>query len=83
MSYNLFLNRDYLTFSCAHFVIGEKFFEPLHGHNYKILINVYGTQGKDNMVINFHDIKKILNKLLTENVHITPARDIVKDLNGR
>ncbi|OLS32616.1 MAG: hypothetical protein HeimAB125_07190 [Candidatus Heimdallarchaeota archaeon AB_125] len=60
MSYNLFLNRDYLTFSCAHFVIGENFYEPLHGHNYKILINVYGTQGKDNMVINFHDIKKIL-----------------------
>ena len=60
MSYNLFLNRDYLTFSCAHFVIGENFYEPLHGHNYKILINVYGTQGKDNMVINFHDIKKIM-----------------------
>ncbi|MCE7748608.1 MAG: 6-carboxytetrahydropterin synthase QueD [Candidatus Heimdallarchaeota archaeon] len=60
MTYNLFLNRDYLTFSCAHFVIGENFYEPLHGHNYKILINVYGTQGKDNMVIDFHDIKKIL-----------------------
>lgn len=60
MTYNLFLSRDYLTFSCAHFVIGENFYEPLHGHNYKILINVYGTQGKDNMVIDFHDIKKIL-----------------------
>ena len=64
MTYNLFLSRDYLTFSCAHFVIGENFYEPLHGHNYKILINVYGTQGKDNMVIDFHDIKKILKPFI-------------------
>ena len=64
MSYNLFLNRDYLTFSCSHFVVGEAFHEPLHGHNYKILVNVYGTQGKNNMVINFHTIKKILKPLV-------------------
>ena len=64
MTYNLFLSRDYLTFSCAHFVIGENFYEPLHGHNYKILINVNGTQGKDNMVIDFHDIKKILKPFI-------------------
>lgn len=60
MSYDLFLSRDYLIFSCAHFVIGEKFFEPLHGHNYKILINIYGNQGKDNMIIDFRLIKSIL-----------------------
>ncbi len=77
MSYNLFLNRDYLTFSCAHFVIGENFYEPLHGHNYKILINVYGTQGKDNMVINFHDIKKILKPFVDSLDHyvLVPSKN--------
>ena len=64
MTYDLFLDRDYLTFSCAHFVIGEHFHEALHGHNYNILVNVYGTQGKDNMVINFHEIKRILKPLV-------------------
>ncbi len=77
MTYNLFLNRDYLTFSCAHFVIGENFYEPLHGHNYKILINVYGTQGKDNMVINFHDIKKILKPFVDSLDHyvLVPSKN--------
>ncbi|MBA7539479.1 hypothetical protein ES705_31758 [subsurface metagenome] len=80
MSYELFLSRDYLVFSSAHFVIGENFFEPLHGHNYKLQINVYGQQGQDNMVINFLSIKKILAPLIdlldhrvliaTENKHI-------------
>lgn len=64
MTYDLFLDRDYLTFSCAHFVVGEKFEEPLHGHNYRILVNVYGTQGKDNMVINFHTIKRIMKPIV-------------------
>jgi 6-pyruvoyltetrahydropterin/6-carboxytetrahydropterin synthase len=77
MTYNLFLNGDYLTFSCAHFVIGENFYEPLHGHNYKILINVYGTQGKDNMVIDFHDIKKILKPFVDSLDHyvLVPANN--------
>ena len=80
MSYELFLSKDYLIFSSAHFVIGENFFEPLHGHNYKLQINVYGQQGQDNMVINFLSIKKILAPLIdlldhrvliaTENKHI-------------
>ncbi|MCG3255773.1 MAG: 6-carboxytetrahydropterin synthase, partial [Candidatus Heimdallarchaeota archaeon] len=77
MTYNLFLNRDYLTFSSAHFVIGENFYEPLHGHNYKILINVYGTQGKDNMVIDFHDIKKILKPFVDSLDHyvLVPSKN--------
>lgn len=69
MSYDLFLSRDYLTFSCAHFVLGEKIIEPLHGHNYRVLLNVYGDQGKDNMVIDFHLIKKILVPIVDELDH--------------
>ena len=64
MSYDLFLTQDALVFSSAHFVLGENFIEPLHGHNYKILINVYGNQDKDNMIINFYDIQKVLKPIV-------------------
>ncbi len=64
MSYDLFLSRDYMIFSSAHFVVGEKFIEHLHGHNYKILINIYGNQDEENMILNFYDIKKVLKPIV-------------------
>ncbi len=64
MSYDLFLSRDYMIFSSAHFVVGEKFIETLHGHNYKILINIYGDQDEENMILNFYDIKKVLKPIV-------------------
>ncbi len=64
MSYDLFLSRDYMIFSSAHFVVGEKFIESLHGHNYKILINIYGDQDEENMILNFYDIKKVLKPIV-------------------
>jgi 6-pyruvoyltetrahydropterin/6-carboxytetrahydropterin synthase len=64
MSYDLFLSRDYMIFSSAHFVVGEKFIETLHGHNYKILINIYGNQDEENMILNFYDIKKVLKPIV-------------------
>ena len=69
MSYDLFLSRDYMIFSSAHFVVGENFIEPLHGHNYKILINVYGNQDEKNMIINFYDIKKVLQPIVNRLDH--------------
>jgi len=69
MSYDLFVSRDYLVFSCAHFVVGEKIIEPLHGHNYKLQINVFGEQGKNNMIIDFHIIKNVLQPIVDELDH--------------
>lgn len=53
-----------MIFSSAHFVVGEKFIESLHGHNYKILINIYGDQDEENMILNFYDIKKVLKPIV-------------------
>ncbi len=53
-----------MIFSSAHFVVGEKFIESLHGHNYKILINIYGDQDEENMILNFFDIKKVLKPIV-------------------
>ena len=85
MSYDLFLSRDHLSFSCAHFVVGEKIIEPLHGHNYKILINIYGDQGKDNMVIDFHIVKKILQPIVDSIDHfvIIPSKNKYLDIKEK
>ena len=69
MSYDLFVSRDYLMFSCAHFVVGEKIIDPLHGHNYILQINVFGEQGKNNMVIDFHIIKRVLTPIIEQLDH--------------
>ena len=69
MSYDLFLSRDYMIFSSAHFVVGKKFIETLHGHNYKILINIYGNQDEENMILNFYDIKKVLKPIVDKLDH--------------
>ncbi|MBY8999726.1 MAG: 6-carboxytetrahydropterin synthase [Candidatus Heimdallarchaeota archaeon] len=83
MSYDLFLSRDYMIFSSAHFVVGERFIEPLHGHNYKILINVYGNQDEDNMIINFYDIKKVLQPIVDGLDHkiLVPADNKLLEIN--
>lgn len=64
MSYDLFLSREYFIFSCSHIVIGESFFEKLHGHNYTVQVNIVGQQSKDNMVVNFYDIKRIVQPVV-------------------
>lgn len=58
-----------MIFSSAHFVVGEKFIETLHGHNYKILINIYGNQDEENMILNFYDIKKVLKPIVDKLDH--------------
>jgi len=57
------------VFCCAHFVVGKRIIEPLHGHNYRLQINVYGEQGKNNMVIDFHVIKRVLQPIVDELDH--------------
>ncbi|MHA1401066.1 MAG: 6-pyruvoyl trahydropterin synthase family protein [Candidatus Heimdallarchaeaceae archaeon] len=64
MSYELVLSRDYFRFSCAHLVVGETFYERLHGHNYIVQISVIGEQKDDNMVINFYDLKRIVKPIV-------------------
>ena len=64
MSYDLFLSREYFIFSCSHIVIGESFFEKLHGHNYTVQVNIVGQQSEDNMIVNFYDIKRIVQPVV-------------------
>ncbi len=88
MSYDLLLARDYFRFSSAHLVIGKNFFEHLHGHNYEVEVNVFGTQGEGNMIINFYDLKKIVTPLVDKLDHrlLLPGRSkyiIINEINDQ
>ena len=53
-------------FPAAHFVVGSRYCEPLHGHDYNIRIIVMGEIGKGQMVVDFLDLKPILRKVTSE-----------------
>lgn len=76
-------------FCAAHYldIKGHKC-NQLHGHNYKLKIEVTGTPDKNGMIIDFADIKKHvmpiielidhknLNEVLKENVPSTTSEDL-------
>lgn len=51
-----------IRFSAAHFVIGHKKCERLHGHNWMVGVVVEGGPDKRGLVVDFMELKKILEK---------------------
>lgn len=49
-----------LGFSSAHFVVGHTKCEHLHGHNYKVGVMVEGEEDGRGLVVDFLDLKKVL-----------------------
>lgn len=64
------------NFSAAHVLEGETF----HGHNFRVTVKVYGELNENHManhmVIDFRDIKKILDSVCSELDHkiIVPSK---------
>jgi tRNA(Arg) A34 adenosine deaminase TadA len=53
--------RDRFTFSAAHFArIGEAKTEPLHGHNYEVVVEIVGAVSTLGMVMDFTDLKPLV-----------------------
>ena len=70
------LCKEYFQFSCAHFLIfpdGSK--ERLHGHNYRVSVEIEGDLSPHGLVIDFLEAKPIVRALCDElNEHwIVPA----------
>jgi len=65
----LILEKPYMEFSSAHFLVGESFCEKLHGHNYRVKIHLEGEPRKDKMIINFLRLKDITKELCKEYDH--------------
>jgi 6-pyruvoyltetrahydropterin/6-carboxytetrahydropterin synthase len=76
-SWSIQVHKDYLKFSAAHFLIfPDGTAERLHGHNYKVFVELQTRLDGHGLVVNFKEIKPIVRELcdhLDEHVLI-PAR---------
>ena len=63
--WSIAVQKDYLKFSAAHFLIfPDGTAERLHGHNYKVLVEVHTDLDKHGLVLNFREIKPLVRELV-------------------
>jgi 6-pyruvoyltetrahydropterin/6-carboxytetrahydropterin synthase len=66
-TWNIDLCKEYFQFSCAHFLIfpdGSK--ERLHGHNYRVSVEIEGSLTDRGLVIDFLQAKPVVRALCDE-----------------
>lgn len=69
MEYRVTVERNRLKFAAAHFATFEGDCEPLHGHNYAVVIEVAGTLTEDSWVCDFSALKAMGRELCDELDH--------------
>jgi 6-pyruvoyltetrahydropterin/6-carboxytetrahydropterin synthase len=63
-SWSIAIQKDYLKFSAAHFLIfPDGTAERLHGHNYKVFVDVHTTLDEHGLVVNFKEIKPLVRQI--------------------
>ena len=60
----IYVAKENLKFSAAHFIAYPGFREPLHGHNYQVGVRVEGRLASTGYVIDFGLIKKIVKSIV-------------------
>jgi 6-pyruvoyltetrahydropterin/6-carboxytetrahydropterin synthase len=84
MKYKVSVERDTLRFAAAHLATFQGQAEPLHGHNYALLVEVEGELSEDAWVIDFGELKRIAAGLCQQLDHRfllardNPALDITE-----
>lgn len=70
---------DDMKFCAAHFIAFKGFREPLHGHNYSVVVRAGGTVQADGYVADFGDLKRVARLACKSLDHATlvPARSDV------
>lgn len=79
--FRVHVTKDYLKFSAAHFIAYPGFRERLHGHNYRVSIDVSGPLGPQGYVVDFGLVKRIAREIcaaLDERVIIPSASDCLE-----
>jgi 6-pyruvoyl tetrahydropterin synthase/QueD family protein len=62
-SFRVHVTKDYLKFSAAHFIAYKGFRETLHGHNYRVSVDVEGDLGAEGYVLDFGIVKGIAKRV--------------------
>ncbi len=66
-SWSIQIDKDYLKFSAAHFLIfPDGSAERLHGHNYKVFVDLHTELDQHGLVVNFIEIKPLVRALCDE-----------------
>lgn len=65
--WSISIAKDYLKFSAAHFLIfPDGTAERLHGHNYKVYVDIQTALDEHGLVVNFKEIKPLVRELCNE-----------------
>jgi len=62
-SFRVFVTKDHLKFSAAHFIAYPGFREKLHGHNYRVSIGLEGPLSRQGYVVDFGIVKRVARRL--------------------
>lgn len=66
-TWSIDIHKDYLKFSAAHFLIfPDGSAERLHGHNYKVYVDVETDLDPHGLVVNFKEIKPLVREIVDE-----------------
>ncbi|MDA1260552.1 MAG: 6-carboxytetrahydropterin synthase [Planctomycetota bacterium] len=64
-SWSIQIDKEYLKFSAAHFLIfPDGSAERLHGHNYRVYLEVEGALTRHGLVLDFKRVKPIVRELV-------------------
>lgn len=63
MAHKITLARNTLRFAAAHFTTAGGECEPLHGHNYDVMVEIEGDLSPDSWVIDFGSAKDIVRSI--------------------
>ncbi len=69
MPYKVIIERNTLRFAAAHFATFEDSCEPLHGHNYNVIVEVEGELTDVGWVFDFGALKAMTRDLCKELDH--------------
>lgn len=66
-TWSISIDKDYLKFSAAHFLIfPDGTAERLHGHNYKVFVDLHTSLDPHGLVVNFQEIKPMVRAICDE-----------------
>ena len=69
MPYKVIIERNTLRFAAAHFATFEDSCEPLHGHNYEVIVEVEGELTDVGWLFDFGALKAMTRELCKELDH--------------
>lgn len=70
MPYRLTVERHAMNFSAAHFLMRHPKCERIHGHNYKVIIEIESNElNSQHMIVDFLDVRDLAREICQEMDH--------------